>query len=171
MLRLGFSNARISGSIINVARRCIGAATVTSTQSENTDHGQIGHEGNESQQLNQTQSASDMTAAAELKAQNNDGFFDNNVTLTGVTGKCMYNIDEEDNVHAIRIPIRYNVNGVSKTITATATRSDLITFILNNVEEGVPVCVRGTLGRPALFRNFTINAKHVQILSAPVTDS
>lgn len=172
MIRLGFNTARISSSIINGARRCIEGHAAAVTASEPVNVNNIdNHEGGDSARFNQTKAPSDLTSAAELKARNNEGFFDNNIVLTGVAGKCMYNIDDDNNVHAIRIPIRYKVKGDTKVITATAMRSDLITFLLNNVDEGVPICVRGTLGRPMPLRNFTINAKHVQILSTPVTDT
>lgn len=168
MLRLGFHSARITTSIINATRRCV---TVAASQLDNANINYDDREKETPESHDQMEPQLDLTEAAEAKAQNGEGFFDNNVIISGIAGKCMYNIDDDNNVHAIRLPIRYEVKGYPRVITANAMRSDLITFLLNNVEEGVPVRVRGTFGRPSFMRNFTINAKHVQILSNPVEDA
>lgn len=106
----------------------------------------------------------------ELKALNREGFFDNSIALTGITGQCHYSVDSEDVVHAIRMPVYYKVSGRKRMIMATAVRSDLINFLLHNMGEGVKICVRGTLGRPNSITNLTLNAKHVEILSSGTSD-
>ena len=109
------------------------------------------------------ENATEAATPAELKAMNREGFFDNYVRLTGTAGTPRYKVDKDDVIEAVKLPIRYELNGMTKYIYATSTRGPFINLIYRNIEEGLKVCVTGTIGRPSYGANFTIHLKHIKM--------
>lgn len=166
MLRLGSKFLSSGRLVIGTARQLFWSPTSSAlTEDANVNLGTTEVESEYSGfARNQSIDEDKLATPAELKAINGDGFFDNNVRLTGIAGKCRYRVDEDDYVCAAKFPIEYAAGGRTKVVTVTANKRGIINYILRNIEGRPKVEVLGTIGRSWSPANFVINLNYIKII-------